>query len=68
MTYVDWSIDPDKATYELWLRTVDPAGLLDLRSSGTLKSFGIAPDNYIEKIEIANRELRADFRLEDAAP
>ena len=61
LTYVDWSIDPDKATYELWLRTVDPAGLLDLRSSGTLKSFGIAPDNYIEKIEIANRELRADF-------
>lgn len=61
LTYVDWSIDPDKATYELWLRTVDPAGLLDLRSTGTLKSFGIAPDNYIEKVEIANRELRADF-------
>jgi hypothetical protein len=61
LTYVDWSIDPDKATYELWLRTVDPAGLLDLRSTGTLKAFGIAPDNYIEKIEIANRELRADF-------
>ncbi|HVF16314.1 MAG TPA: DUF3108 domain-containing protein [Steroidobacteraceae bacterium] len=61
LTYVDWSIDPDKATYELWLRTVDPAGLLDLRSNGTLKSFGIAPDYYIEKIEIANRELRADF-------
>ncbi|MGH6610842.1 MAG: DUF3108 domain-containing protein [Burkholderiaceae bacterium] len=60
-TYVDWSIDPDKATYELWLRTVDPTGLLDLRSSGTLKPFGIAPENYIEKIEIANRELRADF-------
>lgn len=61
VTYVDWSIDPDKATYELWLRTVDPAGLLDLRSTGTLKSFGIAPDNYVEKIEVANRELRADF-------
>ena len=61
MTYVDWSIDPDKATYEFWLRTVNPNGLLDLRSSGTLKPFGIAPDNYIEKIEIANRELRADF-------
>ena len=61
LTYVDWSIDPEKATYELWLRTVDPAGLLDLRSNGTLKAFGIAPDNYIEKIEIANRELRADF-------
>jgi len=61
ITYVDWSIDPDKATYELWLRTVDPAGLLDLRSTGTLKSFGIAPDNYVEKIEVANRELRADF-------
>ena len=60
-TYVDWSIDPDKATYELWLRTVDPAGLLDLRSTGTLKAFGIAPDNYVEKIEVANRELRADF-------
>ncbi|HKO67107.1 MAG TPA: DUF3108 domain-containing protein [Burkholderiaceae bacterium] len=61
LTYVDWSIDPDKATYELWLRTVDPTGLLDLRSTGTLKSFGIAPDNYVEKIEVANRELRADF-------
>lgn len=61
LTYVDWSIDPDKATYALWLRTVDPSGLLDLRSTGTLKPFGIAPDNYIEKIEIANRELRADF-------
>ncbi len=61
ITYVDWSIDPEKATYELWLRTVDPAGLLDLRSTGTLKPFGIAPDNYIEKIEVANRELRADF-------
>lgn len=61
LTYVDWSIDPEKATYQLWLRTVDPAGLLDLRSSGTLKPFGIAPDNYVEKIEIANRELRADF-------
>ncbi len=61
ITYVDWSIDPDKATYQLWLRTVDPAGLLDLRSTGTLKSFGIAPDNYVEKIEVANRELRADF-------
>ena len=61
LTYVDWSIDPEKATYELWLRTVDPAGLLDLRSTGTLKSFGIAPDNYIEKIEVANRELHADF-------
>ncbi|MGZ9059759.1 MAG: DUF3108 domain-containing protein [Burkholderiaceae bacterium] len=60
-TYVDWLIDPDKATYELWLRTVDPAGLLDLRSTGTLKAFGIAPDNYVEKIEVANRELRADF-------
>lgn len=60
-TFVDWSIDPDKATYELWLRTVDPAGLLDLRSTGTLKEFGIAPDNYVEKIEVANRELRADF-------
>ena len=61
VTYVDWSIDPEKATYELWLRTVDPAGLLDLRSTGTLKSFGIAPDNYVEKVEVANRELRADF-------
>ncbi len=61
LTYVDWSIDPDKATYELWLRTVDPSGLLDLRSTGTLKPFGIAPDNYVEKVEVANRELRADF-------
>ena len=61
LTFVDWSIDPDKATYELWLRTVDPTGLLDLRSTGTLKPWGIAPDNYVEKVEVANRELRADF-------
>jgi hypothetical protein len=61
LTYVDWVIDPDKGTYQLWLRTIEPSGLLDLRSSGTLKPFGIAPDNYIEKIEVANRELRADF-------
>ncbi len=61
LTYVDWSIDLDKGRYELWLRTVDPPGLLDLRSSGELRPFGIAPFAYVERIDIANRELRADF-------
>jgi hypothetical protein len=61
LTYVDWSIDAEKGRYELWLRTVDPPGLLDLRSSGELKPFGIAPGRYVEKIEIANRELSVDF-------
>lgn len=61
MTYVDWSIDLDKASYELWLRTVDPPGLLDLRSTGELRPFGIAPIQYLERIEIANRELSVDF-------
>lgn len=61
LTYVDWSIDVDKGRYELWLRTVDPPGLLDLRSSGELRAFGIAPFSYVERIDIANRELRADF-------
>lgn len=61
LTYVDWTIDLDKGRYELWLRTVDPPGLLDLRSSGELRPFGIAPFIYVERIDIANRELRADF-------
>lgn len=61
MTYVDWSIDVEGARYELWLRTVDPTGLLDLRSSGEIRPFGIAPQRYVEKIEIANRELTVDF-------
>lgn len=61
LTYVDWSIDVENGRYELWLRTVDPPGLLDLRSSGELRSFGIAPFMYLERIDIANRELRADF-------
>ena len=61
MTYVDWSIDVEGSRYELWLRTVDPAGLLDLRSSGEIRPFGIAPFHYVERIEIANRELTVDF-------
>jgi hypothetical protein len=61
LTYVDWSIDAEKGRYELWLRTVDPPGLLDLRSTGEMKPFGIAPGRYVEKIEIANRELSVDF-------
>lgn len=61
LTYVDWSIDLEKSRYELWLRTVDPPGLLDLKSSGELKPFGIAPSKYIERIDIANRELSVDF-------
>jgi hypothetical protein len=61
MTYVDWRIDVEQARYELWLRTVDPPGLLDLRSTGELRPFGIAPLRYLEKIEIANRELSVDF-------
>lgn len=61
LTYVDWTIDLDRGRYELWLRTVDPPGLLDLRSSGELRPFGIAPFAYVERIDIANRELRADF-------
>jgi hypothetical protein len=61
MTFVDWNVDPGRARYELWLRTVDPAGLLDLKSSGMLRTFGIAPERYVERVEIANRELRAEF-------
>jgi hypothetical protein len=61
LTFVDWEVDPARARYALWLRTVDPAGLLDLKSSGSLQSFGIAPDRYVERVEVANRELRAEF-------
>ncbi|GEM_PF-3108306 len=61
MTFVDWSVDTARGRYELWLRTVDPAGLLDLKSSGSLQAFGIAPEKYLERIEITNRELRAEF-------
>jgi hypothetical protein len=61
MTFVDWNVDVPRGRYELWLRTVDPAGLLDLKSSGSLQGFGIAPEKYIERIEITNRELRAEF-------
>lgn len=61
LTFVDWNVDPARARYELWLRTVDPAGLLDLKSSGSLQLFGIAPEKYVERVEIANRELRAEF-------
>jgi hypothetical protein len=61
MTFVDWNVDVARGRYELWLRTVDPAGLLDLKSSGSLQAFGIAPEKYVERIEIANRELRAEF-------
>jgi hypothetical protein len=61
MTFVDWNVDPARARYDLWLRTVEPNGLLDLRSSGSLQPFGIAPERYVERIEIANRELKAEF-------
>jgi len=61
LTYVDFAVDPGNARYELWLRTVDPAGLLDLKSTGWLRPFGIAPEKYVERVEIANRELRAEF-------
>jgi hypothetical protein len=61
MTFVDWNVDAARGRYDLWLRTVDPSGLLDLRSSGSLQGFGIAPEKYVERIEIANRELRAEF-------
>ena len=61
MTFVDWNVDAARGRYELWLRTVDPSGLLDLKSSGSLQAFGIAPEKYIERIEITNRELRAEF-------
>jgi hypothetical protein len=61
MTYVDWMIDLEQGRYELWLRTVDPPGLLDLRSSGELKPFGIAPGRYVERVDIANRELSVEF-------
>lgn len=61
LTYVDFTVDPQNARYELWLRTVDPAGLLDLKSTGRLRPFGIAPEKYVERVEIANRELRAEF-------
>jgi hypothetical protein len=61
LTYVDWMVDPERARYELWLRTVDPGGLLDLRSVGGLHPFGIGPERYVERIEITNRELRAEF-------
>ncbi|MGZ9031581.1 MAG: DUF3108 domain-containing protein [Burkholderiaceae bacterium] len=61
ITFVDWNVDAARGRYELWLRTVDPAGLLDLKSSGSLQAFGIAPEKYVERVEIANRELRAEF-------
>jgi hypothetical protein len=61
LTYVDWSIDLEQGRYELWLRTVDPPGLLDLRSTGELKPFGIAPGRYVERVDIANRELSVEF-------
>ena len=61
MTFVDWNVDVARGRYDLWLRTVDPAGLLDLKSSGSLQAFGIAPEKYVERIEVANRELRAEF-------
>jgi hypothetical protein len=61
LTFVDWIVDLERARYELWLRTVDPGGLLDLRSMGSLQPFGIAPDRYVERIELTGRELRAEF-------
>jgi Protein of unknown function (DUF3108) len=65
LTYVDWSIDLEQGRYELWLRTVDPPGLLDLRSTGELRPFGIAPFRYVERVDIANRELSVDFDWTD---
>ncbi|MGZ8253559.1 MAG: hypothetical protein ACXWVT_01810 [Burkholderiaceae bacterium] len=61
MTFVDWNVDAARGRYDLWLRTVDPSGLLDLKSSGSLQPFGIAPEQYVERIEVTNRELRAEF-------
>jgi hypothetical protein len=61
LTFVDWNVDTERGRYELWLRTVDPAGLIDMRSTGSLQPFGIAPERYVERIEIANRELHAEF-------
>ncbi len=61
MTFVDWAIDREKSRYELWLRTVDPVGLLDLRSNGELRPFGIAPFKYVERIDIVNRQLSVEF-------
>ena len=54
----NWSIAPDKATtnYGYALSIRQGCSTCDDRP---LKSFGIAPDNYIEKSEIVNRELRA---------
>jgi hypothetical protein len=61
LTFVDWIVDLERARYELWLRTVDPGGLLDLRSVGSLQPFGIAPERYVERIELTGRELRVDL-------
>jgi len=61
MTFIDWNVDVARGRYELWLRVVDPAGLLDLKSSGSLQAFGIAPEKYVERVEVTNRELRAEF-------
>ena len=61
LTFIDWNVDPERGRYDLWLRIVDPAGLLDLKSTGSLQPFGIAPEKYVERIEIANRELRTEF-------
>jgi hypothetical protein len=61
LTFIDWNVDPERGRYDLWLRIVDPAGLLDLKSSGALRPFGIAPEKYVERIEVANRELRVEF-------
>jgi hypothetical protein len=61
LVYVDWSIDLEQGRYELWLRTVDPPGLLDLRSTGELKPFGIAPGKYVERVDIVNREVSVEF-------
>jgi hypothetical protein len=61
LVFVDWSIDRDKQKYEIWLRSVDPPGLFEVRSSGDLKPFGIAPIRYVERLEVINREWSVDF-------
>src|SRR4029453_17599137 len=52
MTYVDWSIDVEAGRYELWLRTVDPVGLLDLRSQGEIRLLWFGSDLYTARYNI----------------
>ncbi len=61
MTFVDWNVDTARGRYELWLRTSIRRDCLTCARAGTLQPFGIAPERYVERIEIANREQRAEF-------